>query len=866
MGIETIIAMIPKGGKYAKSVVNFVHKTPQNWEKFKSAIQQITDILKAGKLRLDGKQKTIFESNKNILKNHEKVTKKVEVPPSVKKEFPAFNVSKEDPFKGWKPTLYERSNLRNVYKDLDPPKRLYTKEMEAIDEELDALAFGGDKYASLSSAEKAKIFKKLQAEMKNLIKIAKKNDLSNLSLSQLNKKGHDLQKRIREIADNPNIKGTVTEGPKRDMIKAIYDSEKAGLTKARVAITKRNSELKYGKKYPVLDPENDAFIVIGLDEFGHPIKMSRFTGKFSATKDKTTGELTSGEGTSFYDKWNAETNQMRKKGEEVFHETLNREGKVIMSNPEYKLPKTRNMELEKEFYNDLSTNDLAKKGFQLKQIDMIKKGREVLKYLKKTESPDVNIRMHEQTSTNDIGAVLEDLYHRGDDVYKMTMKEWITKIPEYFAEGGQVPGFATGGVSNLFRKKFHRGSLRHQKEHDYQAYEDEGNFMRYLALSGDRAKDYGRSPAGGPFGLPFFKTDPDKRMDYSQEKDAFETYMKERFMYGEHIPPNVFKQVVLDFKEMYKKLKGSKKRNEHATGGVSNLFRQRQGFRTGNIAKLPEFLKFVERLLIKASNEIRQGIGKWKGLNTAQRVTQHDNLTKLATEFQKTKKFDVRINEYTGIDAEKAFIEAQAKVKNRSFSLSREKLVEQFPNIPEEEINRIMKLSVEEQEKILTKLFSRQNKIWKSSEGETQGIAMGYNEAELKQLDKAMAKGTALSDAMKKMNLNPGSLKDYDKFNKLVSEGMIGFSKEMKEQIIRAKYGDVVNQKLLDQMLADTNPQRLAEVMGTIDEGVIMHEKGMGTDEIITTLKESFKRKPNVEGGLIDGYATGGVSNLFRSR
>ena len=38
--------MIPRGGKFAKSVVNFVHKTPQNWEKFKSAIQQIDDVLK----------------------------------------------------------------------------------------------------------------------------------------------------------------------------------------------------------------------------------------------------------------------------------------------------------------------------------------------------------------------------------------------------------------------------------------------------------------------------------------------------------------------------------------------------------------------------------------------------------------------------------------------------------------------------------------------------------------------------------------------------------------------------------------------------------------------------------------------------
>ena len=48
-GITTIIGMIPKGGKYAKSVVNFVHEVPQNWEKFTSAIKQITDLLKQGK-------------------------------------------------------------------------------------------------------------------------------------------------------------------------------------------------------------------------------------------------------------------------------------------------------------------------------------------------------------------------------------------------------------------------------------------------------------------------------------------------------------------------------------------------------------------------------------------------------------------------------------------------------------------------------------------------------------------------------------------------------------------------------------------------------------------------------------------------
>ena len=49
-GITQIIGMIPRGGKFAKSVVNFVHKANQNWPKFKSAIQQITDLLKQGKL------------------------------------------------------------------------------------------------------------------------------------------------------------------------------------------------------------------------------------------------------------------------------------------------------------------------------------------------------------------------------------------------------------------------------------------------------------------------------------------------------------------------------------------------------------------------------------------------------------------------------------------------------------------------------------------------------------------------------------------------------------------------------------------------------------------------------------------------
>ena len=443
--------MIPKGGRFANSVVNKVHTAVKDWKKFKEAIAQIDDLVTKGKVKLQGKQKTIFESNKNLLKNHEKVTKKVELPPSVKKEYPPFNVSKEDFTKGWKPTLIEPAKnwKPGIYENIKnlPP---YTKEMEKIDNLLsDINAMRG-----LSKAEKAALESNLQDRMSALIDKGRKEfDFSKLSLGEVNKRLQGIQTRIREVANNPNIPGDVYKGPKRDLIAAIYETERPSLELARTKLIKGNNLKKYGNKFPRLDPENDAFIIIGLDESGNPIKVSRFTGKFTATQDKKTGELTSSEGTSFWDTWDPKKNQMRKQGEEIFHETLNREGKVIMSNPNYKVPRTRNLDINQEIYRNTSTSDLAKQGYQLKEIDMIVKGRIAKNYLNKTRNKDHNIAMHEQTPESSVVDVMEDLYTRGDDVYKMTIEQWTNVLPKYFAQGGSVPGYATGGVSNLFRMR-----------------------------------------------------------------------------------------------------------------------------------------------------------------------------------------------------------------------------------------------------------------------------------------------------------------------------------------------------------------------------------------------------------------------------
>jgi hypothetical protein len=84
-----------------------------------------------------------------------------------------------------------------------------------------------------------------------------------------------------------------------------------------------------------------------------------------------------------------------------------------------------------------------------------------------------------------------------------------------------------------------------------------------------------------------------------------------------------------------------------------------------------------------------------------------------------------------------------------------------------------------------------------------------------------------------------------------------GIAKKLIQQIIK-KYKGKIDDKLLNQMLADDNPQRLAEVMATVDEALIMQGKGMGPDEIIATTKESWKRKKQATGGRA-GFAGGGM-------
>jgi hypothetical protein len=132
-----------------------------------------------------------------------------------------------------------------------------------------------------------------------------------------------------------------------------------------------------------------------------------------------------------------------------------------------------------------------------------------------------------------------------------------------------------------------------------------------------------------------------------------------------------------------------------------------------------------------------------------------------------------------------------------------------------------------------------------------------FNTPEVKtMMEKAGQKGMALSDAMKRMGYDSSSGRSTIAFDEAVAAGMEGWPREIKEQVIRAKYGDIVDQRLLDNMLADDNHFRLAEVFATIDQGLKMQEQGMGGEQIVEAIKSDLKRKPNAAGG--------GVGSMFR--
>ena len=84
------------------------------------------------------------------------------------------------------------------------------------------------------------------------------------------------------------------------------------------------------------------------------------------------------------------------------------------------------------------------------------------------------------------------------------------------------------------------------------------------------------------------------------------------------------------------------------------------------------------------------------------------------------------------------------------------------------------------------------------------------------------------------------------------------FTKEMAPKLflrmeLKARFPGITDD-MISKIMADDNPQRIAEVLASMDEGLKMMEKGMSTDEIINVF-ETTPRTKQAGGGL--GYLQG---------
>jgi hypothetical protein len=250
-------------------------------------------------------------------------------------------------------------------------------------------------------------------------------------------------------------------------------------------------------------------------------------------------------------------------------------------------------------------------------------------------------------------------------------------------------------------------------------------------------------------------------------------------------------------------------REPSAHGGIAGqLHLNRTGFKIGSIKKGidlvakygPEFKKFADMLFIKVSNMIRQGKGAWKGLTEKQKIVQHDNLTKKVNTFQKEGTLE-GTEQYFGVDAEKAFVEAQAKVK-----------VKKSEVIDLDETNRIV-----------------------DDLGGDKADPFSPN-----------------FDWRAEMNLQAETARDIKKgvADVMQDTSKAGLARSIEVDNLKLEFPGITDD-MINKILVDDNPQRIAEIKATIKEVMKMREKGMGPDEIIQMFRKTPRTK-QADGGLIN--------------
>ena len=172
--------------------------------------------------------------------------------------------------------------------------------------------------------------------------------------------------------------------------------------------------------------------------------------------------------------------------------------------------------------------------------------------------------------------------------------------------------------------------------------------------------------------------------------------------------------------------------------------------------------------------------------------------------------------------------------------------------------------------------------VFKDAEGKTKGISMGGDDAFNRKLADAMEEGIKESENMKRFGFDPSSQKDYFKYQEMKKAGQLQKNVTEKSEYqktiesISALDNDInrrvmkkelkkeflgITDTMIEDILMDADPQRIAEVKQTMREALEMQSKGMGPDEIVDIFKRTTRRK-QATGGRVK-MAKGGLPNIL---
>ena len=142
--------------------------------------------------------------------------------------------------------------------------------------------------------------------------------------------------------------------------------------------------------------------------------------------------------------------------------------------------------------------------------------------------------------------------------------------------------------------------------------------------------------------------------------------------------------------------------------------------------------------------------------------------------------------------------------------------------------------------------------VFKDSEGGIKGITMGGDKKFKNAMSEAMEEGMRESENMKRLGLDPTSQKDYFKYEEMKKAGQMeknvtGSSDLSAAEELRIEFPGITDE-MIDNILMDTNQQRIAEVKQTMREALEMQNKGMNSDQIIEVFTKTPRSK-NADGG-----------------